>query len=95
MKASFFMTLLASVNAWSGPGHLLTARVAYETLLRKSPSTISKVEQILSHLHKSNPELVVEDKHPFVECATFADNIKYHGGGWQSDWHFVDQPYLD
>jgi len=24
-----------------------------------------------------------------------ADDIKRTGGGWQSDWHFVDNPYLD
>jgi len=32
--------------------------------------------------------------HPFVECATFADDIKYHGGEWQSDFHFVDNPFV-
>jgi hypothetical protein len=25
---------------------------------------------------------------------TLADDIKYHGGAWQSDWHFVDRPYF-
>jgi hypothetical protein len=30
-----------------------------------------------------------------VECATFADKIKYRGGAYQSGWHFIDQPYLD
>jgi hypothetical protein len=30
-----------------------------------------------------------------VECATFADDIKWHGGRWQAPWHFIDQPYLD
>jgi hypothetical protein len=30
-----------------------------------------------------------------VECATFADDIKYHGGEWQADYHFVDIPYVD
>ena len=36
-----------------------------------------------------------EDKHPFTECATFADNIKGEGMSWQSPWHFIDQPYYD
>jgi len=35
-----------------------------------------------------------EDKYPYVECATFADDIKYHGGAWQSDFHFVDNPFI-
>jgi hypothetical protein len=36
-----------------------------------------------------------EKDHIFVEAAPFADMIKYKGGGWQSNWHFVDIPYLD
>ncbi len=36
-----------------------------------------------------------EGEHPFVECATFADEIKGRGMYWQAGWHFVDQPYLD
>ena len=36
-----------------------------------------------------------EDSYPFVECATFADDIKYKGGNWQSEWHFIDMAYLD
>lgn len=36
-----------------------------------------------------------ERDYPFVECASLADDIKYRGGGWQSDWHFVDKPWYD
>ena len=40
-----------------------------------------------------------EDKHPFVECVTLADEIKRAAspcwGGYQSQWHFVNIPYLD
>jgi hypothetical protein len=32
--------------------------------------------------------------HPFVECATFADDIK-STYSFQAPWHFIDQPYLD
>ena len=49
---------------------------------------------MLAVLHAENATLTYEDgNHPFVECATFADDIKYHGGAWQSDFHFIDQPY--
>ena len=44
---------------------------------------------------KNRNKTVKEDKHPFVECSTLADDIKYHGGGWQSNWHFVDLPWFD
>lgn len=36
-----------------------------------------------------------EDKHPFVECATMADDIKFRGGAYQSGWHYVDTPFVD
>lgn len=45
---------------------------------------------------KAQPTLThLERDHPFVECATFADEIKAHGGSYQSNWHFIDTPYLD
>jgi len=50
---------------------------------------------MLSILHTSDPDLTYrEDQHPFVECSTFADDIKYHGGAWQSDYHFYTIPYI-
>jgi len=30
-----------------------------------------------------------------VECTTFADDIKFKGGAYQSGWHFIDTPFLD
>ena len=33
--------------------------------------------------------------YPFVECATFADEIKSKGFADTSDFHFVDNPFLD
>ena len=37
---------------------------------------------------------MTESAHPFTECATFADDIKSHYG-FQSNWHFINIPYLD
>ena len=33
--------------------------------------------------------------YPFVECTTLADDMKYNGWSWQSDWHYDDIPFLD
>lgn len=50
---------------------------------------------MLGHLKAYDASLTAgEADHPFVECATFADDIKYHGGAWQSDFHFVDNPLI-
>lgn len=87
------LALLGQTNAWWGNGHLLVARVAYELL---DQQTIDQVEDILSVLKKSDPSWThLEGDHPFVECVTFADDIKYKGGSYQSGWHFIDTPFLD
>lgn len=78
------LTVLSSkVNAWFGKGHLLVARIAQDVLKEDSPETITKVEGILQILKKSDPEWTKkEGKHPIVECATFADDIKGKGARW-------------
>ena len=38
---------------------------------------------------------VDELNYPFVECATFADYVKYIDGQFQILWHFEKTPYLD
>lgn len=51
---------------------------------------------MLSYLEDYDPELTYREvDHPFVECATFADDIKYHGGAWQSDFHFEDKTFQE
>lgn len=50
----------------------------------------------LEVLEKSDSNLTRrESKHAFTECATFADSIKGEGYSFQSDWHFINLPYLN
>ena len=50
----------------------------------------------MTYLKEIHPDITKSEKdHPFTECATFADEIKGEGMNWQSNWHFVDRPYLD
>jgi len=96
MKFFALAALLGSTQAWWGPGHLLVARIAQDILEKESPATFDKVLTILHALKINDPGYTeAEDKHPFVECAVMADNIKYRGGGYQSTWHYVDTPYVD
>ena len=67
--------------------HYLAARVAYDHLMETAPEVIGKAEAFLEPLTYMNQH---EDKHMFVECATFADDIKDKGFNDQSPWHFVD-----
>lgn len=51
---------------------------------------------MLTYLAAYDPEMTThEDTHAFVECSTFADDLKYHGEAWQSDYHFKTIPYVD
>ena len=77
---------------------ILVAREAESLLKENNPDALNAALEVLKPLQTSKqyPDLIVsEDKHPFTECATFADEIKGEGMGWQSDWHFIDQPYYD
>ena len=97
MKFAVIAAALAgSTNAWFGTGHLLVARIAENILNEKAPDQLTKVKSVLSTLESTDASLTKDEKnHPFVECATFADNFKYSGGYYQKGWHFIDQPYLD
>jgi hypothetical protein len=96
VKTAVFSAMIGATNAWWGTGHLLVARIANNLLEKQSPSTLSNVESLLKVLELSDPTYTKDEgNHPFVECTTFADDIKNKGGAYQSGWHFVDQPYLD
>jgi hypothetical protein len=97
MKYLTIIALLVSLtNAWYGTGHLLVARVAQNLLEKNDPTTFKKVLDILAILKRDDASWTKEeDKHPFTECATFADDIKYKGGMYQKGWHFIDEPLMD
>lgn len=78
-----FAALFGSLKAWSINGHLFVANIAQDLLQQNSPSSFSYALNMLSYLTAYNASLVAGEKdHPFVETATFADDIKYHGGAW-------------
>ena len=72
----------------------LVARIAQDYLEEFSKPTLQYVEQLLKDSNFQN-YLHLEDKHPFVECATFADEIKESGFGDLTFWHYVDTPLVE
>ena len=89
--------LLSAASAWWDHGHLLTARVAEKILSKEDPTTYNNALAILHTLKETDPNFTInEDKHPFTECATYADFIKgKKEGKYQQGWHFIDEPFLD
>jgi hypothetical protein len=57
---------------------MLVARIAQGYLEEVSPETLEKAIEILVDSDFAN-YLHLENNHPFVECATFADEIKNDG----------------
>jgi len=63
-------------SAWWGTGHLLVAKIAQDLLETQNPGAFKAALDQLS-LYTQNKD---EGDHPFVECATYADDIKGKGG---------------
>jgi len=91
--------LINGTFAWWDKAHLIVARLAYDELIENDMDAYNQALAMLDVLKNSPsvdiPALDDEDKYPFVECAPFADSIKAQGYSFQSNWHFVDTPYLD
>lgn len=75
--------ITSECNAWWGTGHLIVARRAYDILKEENPTALAAAEAELSILPKYYSSLTKDEgDYPFVECATFADNIKGQGYTW-------------
>ena len=72
------------------------ANIAQNLLEEKAPDSLAAANLMLTYFADFDPEEVShEADHAFVECATFADDMKYHGEGWQSDFHFKDINFIE
>ncbi len=70
--------------------------MAYNQLLNENPMALNAANDLLKVYGDAEPSMThLEGEYPFVECSTFADEIKGKGGYWQSGWHFIDTPLLD
>ena len=59
------------------------ARIAYDTLQAKQSPALDKANTLLRIYSDAKPSMTSkEDNYPFVECATFADDIISKGGNW-------------
>jgi S1/P1 Nuclease len=89
--------------AWSIPGHMLSAAIAYQVLQRESPQTIDKVKAVLEkHPWYANQwqarmqDTPVSDRDMvlFMQAARWADELRitdrqHHRGLW----HYINWPF--
>ena len=90
-----FAAIASQAEAFWGTAHLLIAREAQFILDKNYPDVLAAAITELAVLKQYYPDLCTEDQHPFTECATFADDVKGKGYSFQSNWHFINLPYLD
>ena len=61
----------------------IVAKIAFDKLSRENPRALNSANELLRVFMKTDPELTkLERDYPFVECATFADEIKGKGATW-------------
>ena len=90
------LSVLRGVSAWSINGHLYIANIAQNLLELNAPDALAAANDMFPSLAEYDPTLTThEGDHVFVETSTFADDNKYHGEAWQSDYHFVTLPWIE
>jgi S1/P1 Nuclease len=94
----FFLSSMR-LFAWSGPGHMIVAAIAYRDL---SPEDRAKAQAILEHhdnFEKWKAEVpeksgtLDEGIISFMGAAKWPDEIKFGHSPWNhNEWHYVDYP---
>ena len=88
--------LVSASQAWSINGHLMVSNIAYNLLNERNPESLAAAEKMMTYLTDYDSSFTTHEKnHAFVETATFADDLKYHGEMWQSDFHFLNTPWIE
>lgn len=73
-----------TAKAWWDTGHMVVAQIAYDEM---KPATQKWADALIAKLTPFYPET-----HNFVECSTWPDDLKGHGVGAYSPWHYTNIP---
>ena len=88
--------------AWNRAGHMVTGAIAYDELLKTSPSTIARVVAILrqhpQYESRWKPQLVGmsepdQGRFLFMLAARWPDDIRGDKAFDHPVWHYIDYPY--
>ena len=75
----------ATSFAWWDTGHMAVAAIAYQNL---NPETRAWVDDLVGELAFHYP-----DAKTFIECSTWADDLKNQGVYAYNSWHYTNIPY--
>lgn len=87
------------VFAWSGPGHMVVAAIAYRDLNQQERQQITQVltahpdaEKWQTAIFKDNPE-ADEGLVLMMGASTWPDSLRFSHSKWNhKEWHYVDYP---
>ena len=85
-----FLLIASGANAWHPTGHFLTALIAKQELEASRPGLVPKLEALI----KQWSQYTKEKDYPFVEAASFPDDIKYLNWKSMNKWHFDDDYFF-
>jgi len=97
----FLLFSLQSSFAWSSPGHMVVAAIAYRDL---PAATRTNLNELLTHhpdyaqwKEKYSPDKTGVDleTYIFLRASTWPDEIRRHGNPYDHpQWHYVDYPLI-
>lgn len=89
-----FSTFCSGTYAWDHPGHMTTAAIAHQEVMRERPELMEKIGLLFLVHPEAAPFWVAAGaargeeavRRKFIECARFADDIKFTASD-EPTWH--------
>jgi hypothetical protein len=96
------LTINQSALAWSKPGHMVNAAIAYEELQAKHPRLAQRIAELMAqHPDRGSFEVAINGakdeerlRRLFAEMARWPDDVR--GGAYDHPtWHYASKPIVD
>ena len=95
-------TAAAPALAWTRPGHMVSAAIAYDELKVRDPKAVAAILEILRHHPDPGPFEVAggratgeeRERRLFLEMARWPDDIR-GGPHDHPTWHYAQRPVID
>lgn len=83
------IVLISSVSCWWDGGHMLTAEIAKQEIIARSPALFAKIDKYVTALSP----FCDSRSQDFVQSASWLDDIKDDAMSFWFNWHFFNLPY--
>ncbi len=102
LAAALILAIPASAQAWTRPGHMVTAAIAYDELATSDPKALQRLLAIAAHHPDRGPfEVAVgratgeeRSRRVFMELARWPDDVR-GGAHDHPTWHHALSPVID